>query len=104
MMHLAIPQNPIEPSTVRALGFTNPRNSRDRQTARRPTPPRPHASTFGLAICQALLANCFKIERDLDVFSDEHAAGLECGVPGQSEFLPIDRGLPLEADDFVAPW
>src|SRR6476469_7338696 len=42
------------------------------------------------------------VELQLDLLGDQHAAGLERGVPGQVPVLAVDRGRTLEADAQVA--
>src|SRR6478672_10520363 len=42
------------------------------------------------------------VELELDLLADEHAAGLERGVPGQAPVLAVDGGRALEADAQVA--
>ena len=42
------------------------------------------------------------VEVQLDPLGDEHAAGLERGVPGQAPVLAVDGGAALEADAQVA--
>ena len=39
----------------------------------------------------------------VDVFADQHAAGLESRIPGQAEVLAVDLGGRGEADAGIAP-
>src|SRR5690606_8596608 len=49
------------------------------------------------------LQRTLQVERDGDVLADEHAAGLEGGVPGEAEVLPVDDGLRRRTGLVVAP-
>src|SRR6478752_789965 len=42
------------------------------------------------------------VELELDLLRDQHAAGLERGVPAQAPVLAVDAGATLEADAQVA--
>src|SRR5690606_17982412 len=42
------------------------------------------------------------LELQHDLVADQHAAGLQRGVPGDAELLAADRGAALEADPLVA--
>ena len=50
-----------------------------------------------------LLQRALQVERDRDVLADEHAAGLEGGVPGEAEVLAVDDRLGGRAGLVVAP-
>src|SRR5690349_23477848 len=43
-----------------------------------------------------------EVELELDLLRDEHATGLEGGVPGEAEVLAVDLRGALEADPDVA--
>src|SRR5438034_10601257 len=38
----------------------------------------------------------FDLERELDLFADQEAAGLECDVPGQAPVLAVDARVRAE--------
>ena len=49
------------------------------------------------------LLHGLELDRDLDLLADEHAAGLERGVPDEPEVAAVERGLGGEAGALVAP-
>src|SRR5215207_1822934 len=52
--------------------------------------------------CSVLLDG-LDLELETDLLADDHAAGLECDVPGEAEVLPVDLGRGREAGPPAAP-
>src|SRR5918995_304806 len=57
---------------------------------------------LALSSLSSLLRSSFDVERDLDLFADEDAAGLEGGVPVEAVVLAVEGRRRGEADDLRA--